>query len=375
MVFLCGTDADYDFIANITGDSSWSYSNMLPHIRSVMSMKDETLTTNPTCAGFYGTEGELKVDRYYNDEIPVIGLFQYAAAVAGFDNVEDFNCGKWTGFIRLRASIYKGERQTAATSFLAPLKNQKNLMILRNAVVDKVITEDSNKNHIKVKGVRVVTNNPDCPAFDLRAKSEIVLSAGAFNTPLILQRSGIGRAENLAPFNIPQKLDLNVGHNYRDHVTSVHVITLPSEPISDEAMNEQVYRYFTEREGQFAYLSTADLDGFLNVDDPSSKHPNIQWAFFTFAKQQQEFRHIMEYTLELKPEFVDQLEAMNNQSALIYTLNVLIKPKSSGFVGLRSTNPYDEPSINANFLSEQEDVTKAPRVREFAGHASRRCQL
>lgn len=356
-VYVCGTDEDWNYMANTTDDSSWNYQNMLPHIKSVMNHQDTSVTQDPECGGRLGTEGELKIGKYFSDEVPTIGLLQYAAHLAGYRNVEDFNCGKWTGFIRLRGTINDGERQSAAKAFLAPLRNQKNLMILQNAVVDKVIVSESNgSDKIKIKGVRVVTNNDECSSFNIIAKREVVLSAGGFNTPLILQRSGIGRAADLKPFGIQQKLDLNVGRNFHDHVMSVHVLTVPGEELSEEFMNNQVSRYFGERKGQFSYASSADIDGFINVYDRDSNHPNIQWAFFTFARNQSEFKHILEYTLEIKPEYVDQLEALNRDSALILTLNVLLKPKSSGSVKIRSTNPFDEPSIDANFLSIEEDV-------------------
>jgi choline dehydrogenase len=367
MLFPCGNEYDFNNWANVTDDNSWNFENMKKHTKNIMNMHDPSLTEDAECSQFYGTEGNLQTGPYYNDEVDLMNLFEYAAVTRGYRKLKDINCGKWTGYTRVRGTIHNGERQTAAKAFLAPLRDRKNLMILQNAVVDRVIVNDSNEgNKIKVKGVRVVTKNSECPSFDLKAKKEIILSAGAFNTPLILQRSGIGRAADLAPFNIKQRLNLNVGHNYHDHLLSFHAVTIPSDPLSAEVIQNEVTRYLTTRQGLFSYLSTINFNVFLNHDDPTSNIPNNQWLFFTFSAQQAQLEQILKFHLEFKQEFVDQLLELNQKNALILFINTLSHPKSSGYVGLRSTDPYDEPNIDANFLAEEEDYqTMFKGIREI----------
>lgn len=183
MLFVCGTDKDYNNLVNATDDPSWSYDNMLPHIKRIMKMQDASLTGDPECARFYGSYGDVKVSPYCSNAVKTINLFENAALSRGYRKLKDINCGKWTGFTRLRGTLSCGERITSAKAFLSPLRKLKNLMILQNAVVDKILLSDSNV----VEGVRVVTQNYQCPSFILKAKSEIIVSAGAFNTPLILQ--------------------------------------------------------------------------------------------------------------------------------------------------------------------------------------------
>lgn len=357
MLLVCGVDENYNYWANITNDESWNEQSMRQHVKNIMNMHDVSLTEDPECSQFYGTKGDLSVGPYFSEEVSLTGLLEYAAGTQGFRQLKDINCGKWTGFTRLRGTIQEGERVTAANAFLAPLKDRKNLMILQNAVVDKIIVKNSRGcNKVKVKGVRVVTQNKECPAFELKAKEEIILSAGAFNTPLILQRSGIGRAADLAPFKIQQKLSLNVGHNYRDHLLSYHVVTIPSNASSPEFLQKEVEHYFTERKGQFSYLTTIDFNIFVNLDDPTSNVPTNQWSFLSFPAQQDELETILKYHLEIKAEFTDQILALNKENAVILWVNTVSQPKSSGYVGIRSTNPYDEPNIKGNFLSEEEDV-------------------
>lgn len=329
---------------------------MRKHVKNAITMHDPTLTEDPECAQFYGTEGNLDVGPYHTEENQLTGLLEMAAKVHGYTQLKDVNCGQYIGFTRLRGTVFGGERQSAAKAFLAPLRDQKNLLILQNAVVDKVIIDESSGfDRVKVKGVRIVTQNEECPSFELRAKNEIILSAGGFNTPLILQRSGIGRVADLKPFNIRQKLNLNVGHNYRDHLISVHIITIPFPPFTDEQVQQEATRYFTERKGQFSQLSTLDFGVFHNHDNPNSKIPDNQWLFLSFATQQQEIEQILKYHLEMKNEFANQIISLNQENVVILLANSLSLPKSSGYVGLRSTNPYDEPKIKSNFLSEEDD--------------------
>lgn len=367
MLLVCGNEYDFNTWANVTGDSNWNNQNMRKHVKNVMNMHDASLTEDDECSQFYGTEGNLNVGPYYSDEVYLSVLFEYASIERGYPTLKDINCGKWIGYTKVRGTVLGGERQSAANSFLAPLKDYKNLLILQNAVVDKVIVDDSNESDkIKVKGVRVVTKNQACPSFELKAKKEIVLSAGAFNTPLILQRSGIGRAADLSQFNIKQKLDLNVGHNYNDHLFSYHVVTIPSEPSSDEYLQNEAYRYFTARQGQFSYLSTMDFTLFLNLDDPNSIYSNNQWLFLSFPAQQSEIDTILKYHLEISDEYADQIIALNQNNAIVLLVNTLSLPESRGYVGLRSTNPYDEPNIDGNYLSVEKDYeTLIKGIREI----------
>lgn len=361
MGMICGADRDYDYWANVTRDVTWSEAYMRQHVKNVMNTHNPDLTEDTECSKSYGTNGPLKVGPYNGEEVFITSLLRDSSIYKGYRQLKDINCGKWTGFTKFPGAINNGERQSAAVGFLAPLKDQKNLLILQNAIVDKVIVKRK-----KVRGVRVVTKNEECLTFNLKAKKEIILSAGAFNTPLILQRSGIGRSADLKPANIKQKLNLNVGHNYRDHLLTYHVVTIPTPPRDNSQGADEVMRYFTERKGIFSNIGASENMIFLNLDDPTSNYPDTQWIFIIFPRQLDELEQVLKYHWEFNNHFSNQILELNQENTVILLLNTVVQPATSGYVGVRSSSAFDDPKIIGNYFTEEADILKTIQaIREI----------
>lgn len=267
----CATEADYDHWAEVTGDSSWNAENMFKSIREFTNVGDETLRSDPECLKYLGTDGPLHVTSFNDSGIIEEPTLMFKAGKnAGYDILKDVNCGKHLGFVQFRSAIKNGERDSAATAFLAPTKDKKNLMILKNSFVKKILMRNQ-----EVLGVLVNTENSECPEFDVKANLEVIISAGAFNSPGILLRSGIGRETDL---NVEQVLNLPVGHNYKDHFNTWHYVAVSPQSQAPEPHEEldDFENYLQNRKGYFSHIAPESVFFNLNGD---GNDPDVTWDY------------------------------------------------------------------------------------------------
>lgn len=295
-----------------------------------------------------------------NGEIP---LLKEALDEAGYDMLKDINCGKWIGYYNPSRTIKNGERAAAAGAFLATAKDKKNLMILKGATIDKFLmkkesSSSSGSPEVIITGIRLKTTNEKCKEFVVKAKREIILGAGTFNTPRILLRSGIGRKSDLKALGIKQILNLPVGENYRDNVYSTHyiVISKPQEVAANAPSTPDPFElYLFNRTGPLTQFSANDLNVLINTNN-DSPYPNIEWSTSLTEAEKFDVKAVSEstgYREELLSSVVDD----NKQNAIIVLKNLLLQPKSTGKILISSTSSSDPPKIVGNFLSNPEDVS------------------
>jgi choline dehydrogenase-like flavoprotein len=276
MIMHCATEWDYDYWAEVTNDSIWNAENMFKNIREFTNVGDETLRSDPECLKYLGTDGPLHVTSF-NDSgiIEEPTLMFRAGEAAGYEILKDVNCGKHLGFVQFRSAIKNGERNSAASAFLAPMKDKKNLMILKNSIVKKVLMKDQ-----EVFGVLVQTENSECREFEVHANLEIIISAGAFNSPGILLRSGIGRKVDLDEINVDQVLDLNVGHNYKEHFNTWHFVAVsPEIKVDSNETLDDFENYLQNRKGPLSHIAPESVFFNLNGDGPE---PDVTWDYGTY---------------------------------------------------------------------------------------------
>lgn len=372
MLYVCGTDADYNSYATLTGDPSWSYTNMVPFMIKHQNMKDTSLTTGQ-CASYHGTSGPLSVSNsglFADDLIPYL---RAAAQESNYKEIVDFNCGPdvgWNGFVNVRQTINAGRRDSAGSAFISRLKGVSNFYMVRNAHASSVIISKNNPTNTPlVTGVNVVTDETKCPKISFQATREVILSAGALNTPKILLASGIGRATDLQKCNTPQILDLNVGNNFQDHVYSIHFFTVPGSinkiwnSVSFATyLIDQAVQYSTSFTGYFSFISSIHYQGYVNTLDPNSKQPEVQWTPYRFDQNTPEMQTIFEKHFGYTPEIATQIANANKEFSVIQVFNTVLNPKSKGSVKLRScTDPRDPPIINANYFSDPADMDTTVR--------------
>jgi choline dehydrogenase-like flavoprotein len=200
MIFTRGHRGDYDRWAQIA--PGWSFEEVLPYFKRMESWQDGE-------SEYRGGQGPLGVEWTKSND-PLFPALADAGRAAGFPITPDFNGEHQEGFGRSQFTIQRGRRASTARAFLRPVLNRKNLTVAVNADVTRIFLEGS-----RARGAEYVISGRRHRAI---ATHEVIISAGAFNSPKLLMLSGIGPAEHLRACDIDPVVDLPVGDNLQDHV-------------------------------------------------------------------------------------------------------------------------------------------------------------
>ena len=336
MAYVRGNRADYDHWEAL-GNSGWNYASVLSYFKK-SAQHDQIHAVDPD---FYGTEGELNVTLPTRFKTPFVDGFVAACAAVGIPENKDYNGEKQEGAGVVHSTIKNGKRASGAAAFLKPVLNRKNLTALTQAQVTKINFEGK-------KAVNVAYSKAG-QSHTAIAKKEIILSAGAFQSPQLLMVSGIGDPKELKAHNIDCLHTLpGVGKNLQDHLFY---------PICGEAKEQQginhyippfqqlkaAWNYFVHKKGVFC---NGPLEGmaFFDVDQKGGS-TNFQFHFSPMWVGNEYGYDAYDITAFPK---VDGFTI----------LPTLLHPKSRGTVSLASTDMRDAPIIQPNFLSEQEDVDR-----------------
>jgi choline dehydrogenase len=366
MIMACGTKNNYDTWASLSSND-WNFSTMQTYIKRLMTQTDAALTSG-ACATYNGISGPLSVGNFNADDFS-IPLIRAASAELGYTELPDINCGQYNGLAQIRGSVKNGERRSAANAYLAPLRTSTNFWLMKKTVVNKVLTTRNSAGELVVTGVNVVTKEAGCSSFNLVATREVILSAGGYNSPRILLRSGIGRSEDLSPFGITQKLNLNVGKNLQDHSRTQFFIEIPNEGHKNDMfdlfnstnyMATQAAAYLLNpRTGDFSHLGPWSWSPFYNLTTTDlNADPDVQWIFYRYYRSQYDIDVLMKDNFRFKPEYANQIVKINNECSLLYVELNLLNQQSRGTVKLRDTDPYSNPKINVNLFSDSDNIDR-----------------
>jgi choline dehydrogenase len=335
-VYIRGHAQDYDEWARL-GCNGWSYSDVLPYF--CRSEHYEPHLT-PAATAFHGRGGPLNVaERRYTS--PLSNAFVDAAIQAGYRRNVDFNASEQEGVGFYYAYQKGGSRCSSARGYLEPVMGRTNLAVRSGAQVTRVLLEGA-----RAIGVEYLHQGA---LMQVRARREVVLCGGAFNSPQILMLSGIGPPEELSRHGIPLRHALNgVGQNLQDHLdVYVRVKSRSRQGIS---MHPSFWpkglwaliEYWVGRRGVLS-SNGAEAGGFIR-SRPEEQIPDLQLHFapMLYADHGRDLKTAM---------------SGYGYSVMIYGL----RPASRGRVGLRSADPLAAPLIDPNYLSEPADVEQLVR--------------
>lgn len=350
MIYLRGHRRDYDGWHKL-GNPTWSYDEVLKYFR-----KSELNANNDFVryenGKYHSNKGMLKVGNYRSEnETNVIeDLFVAAAKEAGYDYVDDFNSDKLLGYGRVQGTVDGNRRQTTAKAFLTPAKDRPNLHIIKYAHATKVEIDDDGT----ATGVHFVYNGKH--KMFAKARKEIVVSGGAISSPQLLLLSGVGPEKHLKQLGIPVKKNLAVGKNLQDHLIvpmffSYHRSQVSSLPT--ESLLEDITDLLLHNKGPLSNIGITDLVGYINTVNGTG-YPDIELHHFAFKKDANAIKVYSE-VVGLNDEIQKKLKETSSQGEMSMVFVVLLNPKSSGKIQLKSTDPNDKPSIFANYLDEKED--------------------
>ncbi|CAG7666064.1 unnamed protein product [Allacma fusca] len=261
MLYVRGHPLDYDNWANITGDPSWKYENVLEYFKK--SQDYHGIHQNNTKHHAQSAYGNLHIESRNIDDLPLVPEFLQAAKELGFENV-DLNGPQKPGFDQFEYVQKKGYRFGTYSAFLNPIMGRKNIRISRYSHVTKIKLD---RNNIAV-GVWYTRHGVKRFA---RASKEIIISAGAVDSPKLLMLSGIGPSEHLKSVGVKPRVNLPVGQNLVDHV----VTTLPSviidKPLTFDPMRDfgldTIMEYAINGTGFLSLPGAVAAEGFISTEN------------------------------------------------------------------------------------------------------------
>ena len=325
LVYVRGNKLDYDTWAQM-GNTGWSYDDVLPFFKKMENYQGEVTDIR-------GSDGPLKVSEV-SDRNPIYdGLFK-AAEENNIPLNKDYNGEEQEGIGYTQTTIFRGERMSAEVAYLRPIKSRKNLTIVTNSLVTRLLFEEK-----KCVGLEVKQKNKSIRYLTTK---EIILCGGAINSPQILELSGIGNRDKLEEKGISVIHELKgVGENLRDHIAPriVYKITKPGIAYNDKARGlnllKQIANYVFKRDG-FLTLPSAPVVGFFKTRKELAA-PDIQV-------------HFIPYKVVLE----NGKRKLGVEPGITCTVNQNL-PESRGSIHIKSKNPEEPPAIKFNFLSNSLD--------------------
>ncbi|TAL93190.1 MAG: choline dehydrogenase [Paraburkholderia sp.] len=326
MVFTRGNKADYDDWSAM-GNPGWSWADVLPYFKK---LEDNERGANE----HRGTGGPLKIaDPAVKPQI--MYDFIESAVQSGIPSVADISTAGTEGVGILQASIHGGVRQSTYDAYLSSVRHRQNLQIITDAHVLRILVDGRT-----AIGVELLTADG---TRSVLASSEVVLCAGALNSPHLLMLSGIGDREELEQHGIATRVHLpGVGKNLQDHLSAlVKVETQPGWSHNPHLMSWRKYvegaKYLATNGGLLACGAT--FAAALTRSDDSLPHADLQLGFrpitFSYASN--------------GAVSIDDIDAVS--------VSVFVcRPKSRGEVRIRSADPLDPLKFIPNYLSADEDM-------------------
>ncbi|CAH0683013.1 unnamed protein product [Spodoptera exigua] len=328
MVYHRGQPSDYDSWAEIANDATWKWENVLPYFIKSIKLNDAKILQSVD-KKYYGIDGLLQLTK---DRRKRIDEFLDAYRELGHDVVLDFNENTPLGFSAQMFTIAGRSRQSSAYAFLSPVKDRRNLHVLKNTLVTKILFDESKK----AVAVEVLTE--DRKTMTLKAKKEVIVSAGVINTPKLLMLSGVGPMEHLNCKNIEVISNLPVGENLQEHVDVIIVHDIDIGPLPPPTPYE---------------LTGFSFTGFISLNQ-SSKIPDYQQI--TYVTLPGPVLYYCTFAFRFSDEICNKIYKQGIKRAQAYNEIININPKSRGKVLLKSTDPEDPPIIKNGFYSNKDDI-------------------
>ncbi|XP_036147138.1 glucose dehydrogenase [FAD, quinone] [Monomorium pharaonis] len=348
MLYVYGSDEDYNEWSRM-GNKDWSYDQVLPFFKKSQNCGHGH--NDKWRSKYCGHDGPLRIRPYNYSHPEVQKMVLHAAREMGMPILDAINGDKFVGYGIAQGTLDKGRRVSVSKAYLSPIKNRKNLYVMKSTRADAILLDNT-----RAVGVRVTLK--DGRSIDIKASKEVILSAGSIATPQILMLSGIGPEAHLREMGISKVIDLPVGKNLQDHVAwfGLHFIfkNQSATPPSPTFMLDAAYEYLMYNRGLLASVSF-DLMGFVNVHDSSAKYPNIQFIYAHLPQWYTAIATTFFNAFNMDTDIIQAITEILAEADMLSSIAILQKPKSVGEIQLRSKNPADPVKIYANYFSEQED--------------------
>ncbi|PSN57087.1 Glucose dehydrogenase [FAD, quinone] [Blattella germanica] len=349
MLYIRGNRRDFDQWESL-GNPGWGYDDILKYFLKSQDQRNPYLAKNK----YHATGGYLTVqDSPWNSPIG-IGLLQ-AGVELGYEH-RDINGEKQTGFALFQYTMRRGYRCSSAKAFLRPVRLRKNLHVALWSHATKVLVDKDMK---RAFGVEFIRNGKHQVVL---AKREVILSAGALGSPHLLMLSGVGPAGHLQEKNIRVVHDSpGVGQNLQDHIAIGGLTFLVDYPITvnlDRVCNlNSALRYAVRGDGPLTSNMGLETVGFISTKyaNDTEDWPDIE-LMMTSSAASSEGGSLATKAHCLREDFYDEYFGSIKGKDAFGIFPMLLRPKSKGYMQLRTNDPLDYPIFYHNYLTHPDDI-------------------
>lgn len=346
MIYTRGNHRDYDNWAKM-GNTGWSYQDVLPYFKKIENFSIPEFQ-NPK---YHGNNGYLSVGY-----VPYHTKIAEAIVESGIQNglkYVDYNGPTQTGISYLQVSMRDGVRESSSRAYLHPIKNRPNLHVKKLSMVKKIHIDPVTKQAFALEFVRegIVTT--------VRATKEIILSAGAINSPQLLMLSGIGPKKHLQQLGIPLVKNLRVGYNLMDHIALGGLTFLINKPYSlrtERLINsENMIQYFNYHKGPMSVPGGCEVLSFHDLEHPEDPdgYPDMEllWQAGSIVSDP-----LLRKDFGITDEIFDAVYKPIENSETFMVFPMLLRPKSRGRIMLKDSSYHSKPHIYPNYFADPQDM-------------------
>lgn len=359
--YVRGHPNDYDHWEKY-GNEGWGYHDVLPYFKKSEGMRAKEIISDPSVEKYHGKDGPLTVESIRDEGMSSLeDALSKAMKELGYHTHTDVNADAHDGLFVIQGTLRQKRRCSAAKAFLSEKK--PNLKIAKEALVTQVLIQNGNKS---AYGVEVLLHNGE--HIRVRATREVILAAGAINTPKLLLLSGIGEQEALQKHVIEPICLLEVGKNLQNHVQFPGIFySFPHIRYEDPHITRNLVEYLTHFSGPLSHTGPLRTIGFINAD--KDDYPDIALLPSFFGRNSSDLHGFLN-ARRIIPEIQEYYLKINIEVPVMVMTPALLRPKSRGKVELHSAHPKDDVEVLPNILNHEEDVEKLLNGVAFAAKLS-----
>ncbi|OTF78781.1 glucose dehydrogenase (acceptor)-like protein [Euroglyphus maynei] len=347
MVYNRGNPRHYDEWDYRFGCRGWNYNNILPYF---LRMENQTDLNRYRLN--HNISGPITVssDWSQSNTLPAYMAYLRTAQQAGYPLIDVNNGRTQNGVTLFEHTINKGVKVTSSTPYLNSNRNRSNLHIVTKAHVTRILFNGSTASAVRFQR--------DGRTFTVMAKKEIILSAGTIASAQLLMLSGIGPSKHLQQLGLPIVADLPVGNNLHDHSNTILYFDVPDQRQSYEPVTlsvENLYNYYINGRGPLTMFPNV-ATYIVSDQNNDTEWPDIMTEMVRSNNRWNNLETIIsQYPKEQQQAWAEYWKPYVGRRLLAFDVQ-MVRPRARGTLRLNSTNPFDTPLIDPNYMGDRRDM-------------------
>ncbi|XP_055607258.1 glucose dehydrogenase [FAD, quinone]-like [Uranotaenia lowii] len=353
MIYTRGNKRDFDSWA-AAGNEGWSFKDVMPYFQKL-----EHSVVPDAYPGYAGKDGPVSVS-YIPYKSTIAKAFVEAAVESGVPYV-DYNGPNQIGVSFIQSTTRNGYRDSTNAAYLYPIRNRTNLHVKKKSQVTKIIIDENSKRAI---GVKFYYNRK---YYTVKARNEVIISAGAIGSPHLLLLSGVGPKKHLQDKGVKPIVDLPVGYNFQDHTAAgalTFLVNKTSSMMLERTLSvENFMNYQVNHNGPFTSIGGCETIGFYDSEHPDDADG---WPDFELLQisgtmaGDPAFEHNFNFKHETFQKMFGEVQRKSISGFTVFPM--ILRPRSSGRISLKNSNPFRYPVIEPNYFSDPYDLEISVRA-------------